>query len=78
MQPIVFSTDDHSRVLLEKKGDSNSDYINASYIPVSFIPLIFRYPQHFDDVIFLGKLKSPTLILLLLENSPKKIRALIV
>ena len=31
-----FSTDDHSRVLLEKKeGDPTSDYINASYIPVS-------------------------------------------
>ena len=43
MQRIIFSTDDHSRVLLEKiEGDPKSDYINASYIPVSFIPLIFR------------------------------------
>jgi len=36
MQRIIFSTDDHSRVLLEKiEGDPKSDYINASYIPVS-------------------------------------------
>ena len=33
---LLFSIDDHSRVVLEQiEGDPQSDYINASYIPVS-------------------------------------------
>ena len=48
MPCIVSSTDDRSRVVLEKmEGDLTSDYINASYIPVSFIPLIFRFVHNF-------------------------------
>ena len=34
---LFLSTDDHSRVVLEKEeGDPNSDYINASYMPVRY------------------------------------------
>ena len=51
MQCIVFSTDDHSRVVLEKiEGDPKSDYINASYIPVRFMTLFI--------IVFLVELKS--------------------
>jgi len=68
MQRIIFSTDDHSRVLLEKiEGDPKSDYINASYIPVSFIPLIFRSVPvacH-HSVFFFGKWESPMLMLII-------------
>ena len=44
MQCIVFLTDDHSRVVLEKiDGNPKSDYINASYIPVSVVLPIYRF-----------------------------------
>ena len=43
---LFFSTDDHSRVVLEKEeGDPNSDYINASYMPVRY-PLPCYYAGH--------------------------------
>jgi len=39
---VIFSLDDHSRVVLDKiEEDVDSDYINASYIDVSF-HLLFR------------------------------------